>query len=220
MKNLILKDFRVLAIFNMIMPLAWIFLGYSVKQMGDTFFAKILFGTYIFMFIYLIPLLLTKNDANVNIDIILNSLPIDSKDIVRARYISILLYTIIISLGFFIAYNMTSTIYSEIIGSITMKISNLLFLMGLSLIILSLYLPFHYSSIRKAQTFNQFFYITLFFIQVITLKYSEKILSIDKIKYIVNMDSNKFVPVFIGFGIVLYLLSLQLSKSIYKRKEF
>ncbi|NLK43347.1 MAG: ABC-2 transporter permease [Tissierellia bacterium] len=220
MKHLILKDVKVLTIANMTMPIVWWLLSYNVKVRGNTFYAKTLFYSFFFITIFVISLLLTRYDENSNIDIILNSLPIDRRLIVRARYISIALYTVFISLGFFIVFNLTFTRFARIFGSVSASFLDMLFIIGLALIFYSFYLPFHYLSLGKAYTFIQIFVAILILLPVLILKYGERLLSIDLINTLFNTGFRNLVFILLGLGIVLYLLSLQLTKLIYNSKEF
>ena len=149
MKDLIMKDFRLLTIFNMTTPLAWLALGLMVKTMGVTDFARAAFIGYSFFYMNLIPVQLTKSDEGSNIDIILNSLSIERGKIVLSRYTSILIYTIINIFGFYIAYGMTETVISRFLGHVHIGMVDLLFILGLSLIVLSFYLPSQYYNREK-----------------------------------------------------------------------
>lgn len=220
MKHLILKDVKVLSIANILMPLIWWLLSYNVKTRGNTLYAKSTFFIFIFIMILFISFLLARYDDNSNIDVTLNSLPIDRKTIVRARYISIALYTVFISLGFFIVFNLTFTRFARIFGSVSASFLDMLFIIGLALIFYSFYLPFHYLSLGKAYTFIQIFVAILILLPVLILKYGERLLSIDLINTLFNTGFRNLVFILLGLGIVLYLLSLQLSKLIYNSKEF
>lgn len=220
MKHLILKDVKVLSIANILMPLIWWLLSYNVKTRGNTLYAKSTFFIFIFIMILFISFLLARYDENSNIDVTLNSLPIDRKTIVRARYISIALYTIFISIGFFIVFNLSYTRFARIIGSISTNLFDILFVFGVASIFYSFYLPLYYFDLGKAKNFNEMFIGILIIIPVLILKYKDKLQSIELINTLFNTGFNNFALIVVAIGIVLYLLSLQLSKLIYNSKEF
>lgn len=220
MKHLILKDINLLTIANGLLPLIWLLLSYNVKSKGDTLYAKALFHTCLFIMVFAISLLLTKHDDNSNVDIILNSLPIDRKTIVKSRYITIAMYIIFISVGFFTAFHLVNPMLSRFFGSITINLYDILFIIGLILMFFSLYLPLHFLSLGRTSAFNEGFIMVLILIPALVVKFSEKFLDEKIINALLNKGFNNFAFILLGFGIVLYMLSLQVSKGIYKRKEF
>ena len=116
-------------------------------------------------------------------------------------------------------------IISRIIFSITIAgnpatIWDVLFILGLSLVFFSIYLPSYYYNVGKAQAFNQIFYIILILLPNIISRFGNKVESTEIFRDIINMDWKIVILMFVGVGIVMYLISLQISKNIYKGKEF
>ncbi|SHE47729.1 ABC-2 family transporter protein [Tissierella praeacuta DSM 18095] len=220
MKHLIMKDIRLLRIINLIIFWISLIFGCVGVSTENIYKSKLIYGFSIFIMIYIVSIFSTQHELKAKSDMMLNSFPVNRYDIVRAKYISMGIYIFAISGIVFISSNLFKIMMNgEIIGS-PATIFDVLFIIGFSLMFFSIYLPFQYYSIGKAQAFSQIFYIFLIILPNIIGRFGSKIETANIFKNIIVMDFGMFIFMFAVVGIILYLISLEVSKKIYSMKEF
>ncbi|WP_333638109.1 ABC-2 transporter permease [Tissierella praeacuta] len=220
MKHLIMKDIRLLRIINLIIFWISLIFGCVGVSTENIYKSKLIYGFSIFIMIYIVSIFSTQHELKAKSDMMLNFFPVNRYDIVRAKYISMGIYIFAISGIVFISSNLFKIMMNgEIIGS-PATIFDVLFIIGFSLMFFSIYLPFQYYSIGKAQAFSQIFYIFLIILPNIIGRFGSKIETTNIFKNIIVMDFGIFIFMFAVVGIILYLISLEVSKKIYSMKEF
>lgn len=220
MKQLVMKDIRLLKIINLFIFCAGIFFGYAGVDTEDIYKSKLIYGFAIFIMIYIITIFSTQHEVKTKVDMMLNSFPVNRYDIVRAKYISMGFYILAISGIVFLSSNLFKTVINNKMRGNPATIFDILFIVGFALIFFSIYLPFQYYSIGKAQVFNGIFYMLLIILPNLISRFGSKIVDTEIFESIISMDLKIIALMFIGVGIIMYLVSLQISKSIYKAKEF
>jgi len=191
-------------------------------SIDNIFKSKIFYPFLAFAMVYFVSIWISQKDLKNKGDILLNSLPINRKDIVEGRYLSIFTYILLITIYIFTISHIATILTKDIFPGATMSGLSLLLVIGLSLIIFSIYLPFQYYNIGKIQVFNQIFYILLIILPTILGRYLDKIMTSRLLIYFMNLNLslNGIILIILGLGIVLYLISIQVSIIIYKHKEF
>ena len=106
MKQLVMKDIRLLRFINLIIFCAGIFSGYVGVDTVDIYKSKVIYGFAIFIMIYMITIFSTQHEAKTKVDMMLNSFPVNRYDIVRAKYISMGFYILAISGIVFLSSNL------------------------------------------------------------------------------------------------------------------
>ena len=96
----------------------------------------------------------------------------------------------------------------------------ILFVLGLFVLFLSVYLPFEFYNIGKVQVFNSIFYILLILLPNLVRKYVNEIVNSKIFRTLMKLDFNTFTMVLLGVSIISYVISLNISKGIYDKKEF
>lgn len=220
MKQLVMKDIRLLKTINLIIFCAGIFSGYAGVDTVDIYKSKVIYGFAIFIMIYMITIFSTQHEVKTKVDMMLNSFPVNRYDIVRAKYISMGFYILAISGIVFLSSNLFKAVSNNEMMCNSATIFDILFITGFALIFFAIYLPFQYYSIGKAQVFNGIFYAILIILPNIISRYGSKIVDTDIFGRIISMDLKIIALMFVGIGIMMYLVSLQISKGIYKAKEF
>ncbi len=217
MKELILKDFRLIKFLNiaqLIVGGIFTFVGLSIE---DPFGSQLLFVFLIFLLTYVSSMFISVRESKTQGDIILNSLPVKKGEIVKARYLSMILYGVIIG-GFILIAGIIADVFMKNIN--TASIFSIIFGVSLTLIFLSVYLPFQYYNIGKAQIFNALFYMILILIPNIFNRYKVSIMDTDFLKCILSLDFIQISIISFGLSLLLYGCSLIVSIGIYKNKEF
>ena len=220
MKQLVIKDMRLLKIINLVILCGGILFGYIGVSIDHIYKSKLVYGFAMFIMVYIVSMFSTQYDVKGKTDMMLNSFPVDRYDIVKSKYISMGLYILFITGVVFLSSNISRIIFSTTISGNPATIWDVLFIIGLSLVFFSIYLPFHYYNVGKAQAFNQIFYILLIILPNVISKFSKKIENTEIFQGIINMDWKIVILMFVSIGAIMYLISLQISKNIYKGKEF
>ncbi|MBU5439937.1 ABC-2 transporter permease [Tissierella sp. MSJ-40] len=221
MKNLVMKDLRLTTKMNIFALLYGIIIGFTGLMINDVYRSKTMYIVGMSLSIYIVAIYTSGFEGRAKSDIILNSFPINRIDIVKAKYVSMIIY--IILGGMFI---IIPTQIFKLIGSFSGKVGNpaslfdFLFVLALSLIFYSIYLPFYYKSDDGLRTFNQVFYMIMIIIPGVIGKLGKKIEGTELFSYIIGMDLKSVILILLGLGVVLYIISLQISKQIYLKREF
>lgn len=221
MTSLIRKDFKLLGAYGIVIGVFGLFysiLGYKTENFV---LSQIYFGYVIFFLTYVMLMYSINFDEKSKADIILNSLPLKRADIVKARYISYLIYPLIFGGVLFIITNLLHTLkISEYTNGTPLGLFSLLFIVSITLVFLSFYLPVYYLGIGNAKTINQIFYLFLIMAPGLIRKLTRNMDFTSLINFLVNEDLKIISLSILGFSIIFYLLSLELSKKIYTAKEF
>ncbi|SMB85101.1 ABC-2 family transporter protein [Desulfonispora thiosulfatigenes DSM 11270] len=217
MKALIIKDFRLLKYLNIshvIVGGIFAFVGVTMKE---PFLSQIVFVFLVFLLTYMSAMFISVREAKIQGDIILNSLPVKKGEIVKARYLSLFFYSIIIS-GYIYVVGFFTDIF---MGPVNFpNFSTILVAISLSLMFLVFSLPFQYYSIGKVQIFNGIFYMCLILIPNIFNRYRDDIFETDFVKYLLSLDFTIVSIILFALAIALYVFSFTVSLTIYKNKEF
>lgn len=220
MKYLVMKDIKLLRFMHLLTLIWGIAAAYIGTIVDNIFKSKIIYGYGIFVMVYIFLIFSTQYNTKTKTDIIINSFPVNRNDVVRAKYVVTILYMIFSAVLVFISSNIAISIFSKSLVINKATILDILFIISLSLIFFSIYLAFQYYNLGKAQAFGSIFYIFLIMAPNLLSKYAPKIETIKWINKLAKMDLKSFTFILLGFGIILYFISLQLSKQIYKAKEF
>lgn len=219
LKNLIVKEFKlfkIMVLFSMILGLIFAYLG--VTQTEAYIVSQIIYTYIIIFLVYLGLMFMSYKESRVKSDIIFNSLPVKRSDIVKSKYISFLLYLLLVVGVVYIGSNVFSIINGTLGKAI--RIIDVLLVAGLCLLFISIYLPFEFYNIGKLRVFNTIFYFLIILLPNIIKKYGNKIVSSSIFKMIIKLDFNSVAIILLGFSIVFFLISLYVSIAIYERKEF
>ena len=220
MKNLIMKDIRLVRFMNVLILFMGLLFGYVGTTSIIVFKSKIIYGYGIFVMVYMFSMFSFQQDEKSKSNIILNSFPVNRDDIIRARYTATMIYLVFAAITIFIVASISINIISNsFIGSMP-TLFDMVFIIGICLLFFSMYLPFQYYYMGKAQIFNAIFYMLLILSPNLLSKYAPKIETIRWVNAIVSMNFKSITFMLVGLGVILYLISLQVSKQIYKAKEF
>lgn len=221
MLGLIKKDLRLVGTYGIIVMVFALFYSFVAYKAKGLIISQVYFGYVIFFLTYVMLMYSINNDEKAKADMILNSLPLKRVNIVRARYISYFIYPGIFGGVLFLVTNIINTLsISESFSGNPLGLFSMLFSIAISLIYSSLYLPVYYLGIGNARVVNQIFYIVLIMAPGLVRKATKNIDFTGIIRFLNNLDLNTVVSGILVFSIILYLLSLQLSKKIYMAKEF
>lgn len=220
MKALVIKEIKVLRFINLFI-LAWgLAAGLSGTMVEGIFMSKVIYGYGIFFMVFIYSMMSTQYSMKNRTDIVINSLPITRYDVVRAKYITVILYMLFGALVVFISSNIAVRIFPNSLTNSNAILQNMLLNIGLSLIFFSVYLVFQFYNIDKIQIFNAIFYMLFILAPNLLKRFIPNIVDAKWINKLSSMNLNKISLILVGIGIILYLISMEISKQIYKWKEF
>lgn len=220
MKYLVIKEIKVLRFANLFI-LAWgLAAGLAGTMVEGIFMSKVIYGYGIFFMVFIYSMMSTQYSMKNRTDIAINSLPITRYDVVRAKYITVILYMLFGALVVFISSNIAVRIFSNSLTNSKAILQNMLLNIGLSLIFFSIYLVIQFYNIDKIQIFNAIFYMLFILAPNLLKRFIPNIVDAKWINKLSSLNLNMISLILVGIGIILYLISMQISKQIYKWKEF
>lgn len=217
MKHLIMKDFRILKTTILISTIVGLLFSYISSRVPTEYGSQIILSYVIIILGYIGLMFVGQKEIRAKSDIIFNSFPVKRDDIVKAKYVSIILYLLLISGIVYIGSNVFAILASNGTGA---RLREILFVLGLFVLFLSVYLPFEFYNIGKVQVFNSIFYILLILLPNLVRKYVNEIVNSKIFRTLMKLDFNTFTMVLLGVSIISYVISLNISKGIYDKKEF
>jgi len=219
LKHLIMKDFRILKTIIIISIIAGLLFSYISSRVPTEYGSPIILSYGIIILGYIGLMFAGQKEIRAKSDIIFNSFPVKRNEIVKAKYMSIILYLLLISGIVYIGSNVFAILASN--GTTTgARLREILFVLGLFVLFLSVYLPFEFYNIGKVQVFNSIFYILLILLPNLVRKYVNEIVNSKIFRTLMKLDFNTFTMVLLGVSIISYVISLNISKGIYDKKEF
>ena len=220
MKYLVMKDIKLLRFVHLFILVWGIGAGIIGTFVDNIIKSKIVYGYGIILMIYIFSMMLSQYNTKTKTDIIINSFPVTRANVVRAKYIVTIVYMVFSAGVVLISSIILKSIFGNIFLGSAATIFDMVFIIGLSLIVFAFYLVFEYYNIGKIAAYNQLLLILLASGPSLLSKYGPKIENIKWINKLSKMDLKSITFILLGFGIILYFISLQLSKQIYKAKEF
>lgn len=219
MKNLVLKDIRLLGVFNILIGAMPVILGFISIRPGKNYEAILIYFFAVLVPVYLLVVRMSVNDMQSNANPLLISLPVKRFDIVKARYISVFIYVVLISMLVYLSSNI-SRYFLTSKNTTKFTISTMYFTAALIILFLSVNIPFQYFNIRNAQIFNAVFYMVLILVPSQLARFNVSVANNTLFQKLLSLDIKVLGPVLLLVSLVVYGGSSFVSKSIYEGKEF
>jgi ABC-2 type transport system permease protein len=220
MKELILKDIRLLKIINIVTILVGAIFVFGGMNAGSYFLSQFFFGYLIFLLVYVVSIILTGKEVKTQGDIILNSLPLKRREIVKGRYLTMLLYALGIGVFVLVLGNLIHIFMGNTFDGAPPNIFTILLGSSFVLLFFSLYLPFQYYNIGKVQLFSSLFYMVFILGPYFLSRYQGTLLETDFLQMLFSLDLVVSSFIVFAFSCLIYFLSYKISVKIYKMKEF
>ncbi len=220
MFNLVIKDLKLsvmMSIFGFFFPVFISLAG--LKTSMPAFQVNIMYVLAIFMITYFSIMYSNGYDQKNKSDIILNSFPINKKDIVRGKYLLLLIFSIIYSISV-IAITNVFILLGIGKGGQPADIWDVIFAMNLLLIFYSIYYPIYFKSENGLATFNQLVYMLIILTPAILNRFGKMLVGTKVVNVLMQMNIRKINISLLILSIIIYYISLQISKIIYGNKEF
>lgn len=217
MKQLVLKDIRLLGLLNIILLAAGIFTGASNALYGDAESAPLIYALASFIGVYIVLINLANKDIKFNAKPLLLSMPVKRFDIVKARYLTVLLY-ILSTVGVIaLSYTAISIVLKNNKSYFTIYL--ILFTMAVILLFASVNLILQYIDEKKAQIFNVLLYALVLLSPRIYDRLGLNFLNVALIEKMSQVNIFFLSSLSLVISLFIYGISLFISKFIYEKKE-
>ena len=219
MFNLVKKDLKLLRKMNIFVLLYVLFICAMGVFISDAPLANIIYILGMITLIFTSIIYTNGYDDKYKSEIVLNSFPIDRRNIVRGKYVSLIIYILLACGGVLIFTRIVEVVADGTRGG-SANIWNALLAMGVSLIFYSIYYPFYFKVGEGIRSFNTVLWVLMFVCPSIITKLMKRWGNIGQLEKILSMDINKISIYLLVFSLFIFYISLQISKIIYSQKEF
>lgn len=218
MKSLIIKDIKLTGFvgkfFMVVLGMIYTLIISALNNIYYIFWGYL--GLVIF-FMGLVYYIINNLDQQTEVDIILNSLPMEKGLIVKSRYASVMIY--ILSISFMVPV-LSILIKSRISmpDGIPITIGLTFHMIGITTLLYSIYIPldfYHRGDMEKVREIPFTQILILILIAVFSMRWNNIIY-----RYIKAIDINSFPALLVLFSVFVYLISMNISINIYRAKEF
>jgi hypothetical protein len=201
-----------------VLVLIWTIPAFLVQ---NQIMAQVVFGYMLFFQSYYLAIMLTQQDEAVKADLIINSLPVNRNLVVAERYL------------FFIIQPAAMTafilVFSRAVWSVPapgfpqgqgFSIVGAMVVLPIIWIILSFYLPINYMSIGKIKVFNQLSFMALILLPGLASRFIKGAQMPSWLQGLLEMPVELVVASLMVASMIIYFISYQFSKKIYRNKDF
>ena len=219
MINLVKKDLKLSTKINVFAFIYAIFIAAMGVPLSSHPTVNMLYVLAIIMLVFVSIIYTNGYDDRYKSEIVLNSFPIDRRDIVRGKYLALIIFILTSCILIFLFTNIINVIYYHENRS-GANIFDIIFAMNVLLIFYSIYYPFYFKLGEGIRTFNVVMWVFVIVCPSILKKVGNALVGKEFFIKIASLDLNKISLYFLIFGVVVYYISLQLSKIIYMNREF
>jgi ABC-type transport system involved in multi-copper enzyme maturation permease subunit len=219
MLNLVKKDLKLLKKMNIFVLFYVLFICAMGVFASNNILANIIYILGMITLIFASIIYTNGYDDKYKSEIVLNSFPIDRRNIVRGKYVSLIIYILIVCSGILIFTHIVELVAAETSGR-SANIWNAILVMNISLIFYSIYYPFYFKVGESIRSFNAILYVLIFVFPAITGKLMKRLENTGQLEKILNIDINKISIYSLIFSLIIFYISMQISKGIYLKREF
>lgn len=219
MLNLVLKDFKLGKRYNIFFLIYSLILSVAGLKMNRV--PGMLYVLSIVIISYVSTLYANSYDEKYKIDIALNSMPVDKKDIVRAKYLALVLRLLVVS-GGIIIFTLILNILGIKAAIRTANLWDLILSFNLLGIFYSVYYPLYYKfEYSKFRIINMGLYILLLVIPGYITKFLKSSMGSRFYNWLMHFKNlNQFHLCISILVLMLLIISMTISSKIYSKKEF
>lgn len=219
MLNLVLKDFKLGKRYNIFFLMYSLILSVAGLKMNRI--PGMFYVLSIVIISYISILYANGYDEKYKIDIALNSMPVDKKDIVRAKYLSLILHLLVIS-GGIIVFTLLLNRLGVKAAIRTATLWDLILSFNLLGAFYSVYYPLYYKfEYSKFRIINMGLYLLLLVIPGYITKFLKSNMGSRFYTWLMHFKNLNQFHLFISVLVLMLLIaSMTISSKIYSKKEF
>ncbi|GFN35480.1 ABC-2 transporter permease [Tepidimicrobium xylanilyticum] len=219
MLNLVKKDLKLSGWLQKIVGVLYaLFIAGMGINMPNQMIANLLYILAMVSLIFILVIYTNGYDDKNKSEIILNSFPIDRVNIVRAKYLTLILFIIFGTGIVYLFSKIASVLYFGNSGGTS--IWNIIFVFNISLIFYSIYYPFYFKLGDGIRLFNTILWMLMVIGPSIISKSIKKMVETGHLEKVLTIDINRLNIYLLLISLIMFYISLQMSKRIYLKREF
>lgn len=219
MINLLKKDFILSRKANIFAVLYALFISATGLISDNPIISHLLYVLSIIILTFITVIYTNGYDDKYKSEIILNSLPLDRRNIVRGKYVALIMF-LFISSGAVILFTKALPLLGLVDGFEGASIQTIVIAANLVLLFYSIYYPFYFKLGEGLRSFNAILWVLLMLGPTMIGRGFKALAERGLLDKLMNMDLNTINLYLLGIALIIYYISLQVSKGIYMRKEF
>ncbi len=219
MKQLIMKDIRLVGILNLVIVGIGIMGGFIGLFLEENFKSNYAYAFVMIVILFLVNTSIVTKESKSRPDSLIMSLPVNKFDIIKARYLTMIIYIFGILGIIYLTSNIGKLLFSSMQGS-PLDLVGILTISSIFIIFLSFYLPFQYYDSKNAQMFSSILYMIIILLPNILKNLNIDINDLGFVENLLKMDFGSIGFIVFGLGLAFYIVSTFVSKGIYEGKEF
>ncbi|WP_077369050.1 ABC-2 transporter permease [Anaerosalibacter sp. Marseille-P3206] len=218
MFNLVKKDLKISIAINIFAVVYALFISVMGMNVPIDFPVNIMYILGIINFVFVSVIYSNGYDDKNKSEVVLNSLPIDKVDIVRGKYLTLIIFILISCIFTFLFTNIIKGLGLTPDGR-PVGIWDIVVAMSVLLVFYSIYYPFYFK-LGDLRMFNSILLILIFIGPTILGKIGKRFIKKDLITKLASLSLKQISLLIFIFTILMYFISLQISKKLYMTREF
>lgn len=219
MFNLIKKDFILSRKINIFVVIYALFIAAMGLVMPDPLVSTFLYTLGMLTLIFITVIYTNGYDDKYKSEIVLNSLPIERENIVRAKYMTLILFIIMSCSAVLIFTNIILKLGVVSIGK-GASIWNVIFATNISLIFYSIYYPIYFKVGEGLKSFNTILWVLMVIGPSVLDKLMKGLNTTGYLEKIIAIDINRINIYVLIISLFMFYMSMKISEKIYRTREF
>lgn len=219
MIGLIKKDLKLSIKINLIAVIYVLFISVNGLLSKDLLVGNIIYVLSIIIFTFVVVIYVNGFDDKYKSEVVLNSFPIDRRNIVRSKYITLIIF-ILISSAAIIALTNILPMLLNIDGKASANIHTVIIAANVLLLFYSIYYPIYFKVGEGLRTFNTILWLLMMLAPSLLVKFLKTLDQRGLLEKLMNIALQNINLYLLVISLVIYYISLQISKRIYMKREF
>lgn len=219
MIGLIKKDLKLSIKINLIAVIYVLFISVNGLLSKDLLVGNIIYVLSIIIFTFVVVIYVNGFDDKYKSEVVLNSFPIDRRNIVRSKYITLIIF-ILISSAAIIALTNILPMLLNIDGKASASIQTVIIAANILLLFYSIYYPIYFKVGEGLRTFNTILWLLMMLAPSLLVKFLKTLDQRGLLEKLMNIALQNINLYLLVISLVIYYISLQISKRIYMKREF
>ena len=218
MFNLVKKDLKLATKINIFAVFYALFISAMGMSLSNFPPVNAMYILGIIMLVFISVIYSNGYDDKNKSEVVLNSFPIDRKDIVRGKYVTLIIFILISCIFTFLFTNVIKVLGLKSEG-MAANIWDIIVAISILLIFYSIYYPMYFK-LGDLRMFNSILWMLVFVGPTILAKIGKRFVTEDLITKLSSLNLKQIGILVFIFSIVMYVISLQISKKLYMTREF
>ncbi|MFS8540959.1 MAG: ABC-2 transporter permease [Tissierellales bacterium] len=204
---------------NLIAVIYVLFISVNGLLSKDLLVGNIIYVLSIIIFTFVVVIYVNGFDDKYKSEVVLNSFPIDRRNIVRSKYITLIIF-ILISSAAIIALTNILPMLLNIDGKASASIQTVIIAANILLLFYSIYYPIYFKVGEGLRTFNTILWLLMMLAPSLLVKFLKTLDQRGLLEKLMNIALQNINLYLLVISLVIYYISLQISKRIYMKREF